>query len=91
MCLREAWITASDISHLTHLLHVPHVGAGQDVRVDVGGGPVGVGVGVTGEGPPPRVEHKLVGYGAGDAPQDRAHPEHPVLAEPEINQSGHVH
>ena len=65
-----------------HLLHVAHVGAGQDVRVDVRGWPSRVGVGVAGEGPPPRVEHKLVGDGASDAPQDRAHPEHPVLLEP---------
>ena len=58
-----------------------HVGAGQDVGVDVGGGPARVGVGVAGEGPPPRVEHELVGDGASDPAQDRAHPEHPVLLE----------
>ena len=59
-----------------------HVSAGQDVGVDVRRRPPGVGVGVAGEGPPPRVEHKLVGDGASDAPQDRTHPEHPVLLEP---------
>ena len=81
--ITDLYSPSLDTNYPTHLLHVPHVGPGQDVGVDVGGGPARVGVGVAGEGPPPRVEHKLVGDGAGDAPEDRAHPEHPVLLESE--------